>query len=30
MNNSIAVVILTFNEEIHIERCIRSAQAVSD
>lgn len=30
MNNSIAVVILTFNEEMHIERCIRSAQAVSD
>ena len=30
MNNTIAVVILTFNEEIHIERCIRSAQAVSD
>ena len=30
MNNSIAVVIVTFNEEIHIERCIRSAQAVSD
>lgn len=30
MNNSIAVVILTFNEEIHIERCIRSAQQVTD
>lgn len=30
MNNSIAVVILTFNEEIHIERCIRSAQRVTD
>lgn len=30
MNNSIAVVILTFNEEIHIERCIRSAQAVAN
>ena len=30
MNNSIAVVILTFNEEIHIERCIRSAQQVAD
>ena len=30
MNNSIAVVILTFNEEMHIERCICSAQAVSD
>ena len=30
MNNSIAVIILAFNEEIHIERCIRSAQAVSD
>ena len=30
MNHSIAVVILTFNEEMHIERCIRSAQAVSD
>ena len=30
MNNSIAVVILTFNEEIHIERCIRSAQRVAD
>ena len=30
MNNSIAVVILTFNEEMHIERCIHSAQAVSD
>lgn len=30
MNNSIAVIILTFNEEIHIERCIRSAQTVSD
>ena len=29
MNNSIAVVILTYNEELHIERCIRSAQAVS-
>ena len=30
MNNSIAVVILTFNEDIHIERCIRSAQQVTD
>lgn len=30
MNNSIAVVILTFNEEIHIERCIRSAKAVAN
>ena len=30
MNNSIAVVILSFNEEIHIERCIRSAQQVTD
>lgn len=30
MNNSIAVVILTFNEEMHIERCIRSAQRVTD
>ena len=30
MNYSIAVVILTFNEEIHIERCIRSAQRVTD
>ena len=30
MNNSIAVVILTFNEEIHIERCIRSALRVTD
>ena len=30
MNKSIAVVILTFNEEIHIERCIRSAQRVTD
>ena len=30
MNNSIVVVILTFNEEIHIERCIRSAQQVTD
>lgn len=29
MNNSIAVIILTYNEELHIERCIRSAQAVS-
>ena len=30
MNNKIAVIILTFNEEIHIERCIRSAQLVTD
>ena len=30
MNSSIAVIILTYNEEIHIERCIRSAQAVSN
>ena len=30
MNNSIAVIILTFNEEIHIERCIRSVKAVTD
>ena len=30
MNNSIAVIILAFNEEIHIERCIRSAQQVTD
>ena len=30
MSNSIAVIILTLNEEIHIERCIRSAKAVTD
>ena len=30
MKYSIAVIILTFNEEIHIERCIRSAQRVTD
>ena len=30
MNSSIAVIILTYNEEIHIERCIKSAQAVSN
>ena len=30
MNNSIAVVILTYNEELHIERCIRSAKVVSN
>lgn len=30
MNNSIAVVILTLNEEMHIERCIRSAKLVSN
>lgn len=30
MNNSIAVFILTLNEERHIERCIRSAKLVSD
>ena len=26
--NDIAAIILTYNEEIHIERCIRSAQRV--
>jgi len=28
--NSLTVIILTYNEEIHIERCIRSAQSVSN
>lgn len=29
-NKNITVVILTFNEEIHIERCIRSALGITD
>lgn len=30
MNISISVVILTYNERLHIERCIKSALRISD
>lgn len=30
MNISISVLILTYNERLHIERCIKSAHRISD